>query len=152
VEHFCFVWTILRGASTKGYERIGVEPFALEAPYFFGFLHPTQPHLFTEPPSIGAVHSFFWPKKFLISKKFKTAHGSPKHKIFEEQESPLLSVLSTTYQLPNSPPLQAARAAITTPCPPVCAPPLLLLLLLQKSKVFAIRHFKFRQMPHPKPR
>ena len=43
VDHFCFVWTILRRASTKNYRRIGVEPFALEAPHFFGFVCPTQP-------------------------------------------------------------------------------------------------------------
>jgi hypothetical protein len=44
VDHFCFVWTILRRASTKNYRRVGVGPCTLEAPRFFGFVCPNQPH------------------------------------------------------------------------------------------------------------
>ena len=43
MDHFCFVWTILRRGSTKNYRRVGVGPFTLEAPRFFGFVCPPNP-------------------------------------------------------------------------------------------------------------
>jgi hypothetical protein len=49
VGHFCFVWTILRRASTNNYRRIGVGPFALEAPgathFWFCVLNPAMLYL-----------------------------------------------------------------------------------------------------------